>query len=202
MLLGLPCDSQVRCVKNDTLMGLFHVGGRLSGPTGRSEEVELLVDCGATFVVVPQSLAEKLELRATRTCPIQTAGGRDETWPLAEVRLAIEGDEVNTRCLISPAGPALLGAVALESLLLAVDPVGKRLIPVKGFVGQASVLREPFRTWSSSQVRCAECTVRPPCSVSTKSLMRSPVEILSQPVSSGGKRSAIANKRTNPCRSP
>jgi predicted aspartyl protease len=118
-------------------MGLFHVAARLSGPTGRGEEVELLVDCGATFVVVPQSLADRLELRPNRTCPIQTAGGRDETWPLAEVRLALNGDEVNTRCLIAPAGPALLGAVALESLLLAVDPVAKRLVPVKGFVGQS-----------------------------------------------------------------
>ena len=116
-------------------MGLFHVSARLSGPTGRTEVVELLVDCGATFVVVPQSLADRLELRANRTCPIQTAGGRDETWPLADVRLAVDGDEIATRCLIAPAGPALLGAVALESLLLAVDPVAKRLVPVKGFVG-------------------------------------------------------------------
>ena len=30
--------------------------------------------------------------------------------------------------------PPLLGAVALESLFLAVDPVGKRLIPVDGLV--------------------------------------------------------------------
>jgi hypothetical protein len=27
------------------------------------------------------------------------------------------------------------GAVALESLLLAVDPIAKRLVPVKGLVG-------------------------------------------------------------------
>jgi hypothetical protein len=30
----------------------------------------------------------------------------------------------------------LLGAVALESLLLAVDPVARRLVPVKGFAGE------------------------------------------------------------------
>lgn len=116
-------------------MGLFKVPARLIGPTGRSEAVELLVDTGATFLVVPRNLADRLELRPTRDCPIQTAGGREETWPLAEVRLALDGDEVPTRCLIAPNGPALLGAVALESLLLAVDPVAKRLVPVKGFVG-------------------------------------------------------------------
>jgi clan AA aspartic protease len=116
-------------------MGLFYVAGRLTGPTERSEEVELLVDTGATFLVVPEALADRLGLRPVRTCPIQTAGGRDETWPLAEIRLTLDGDEVTTRCLIAPAGPAVLGAVALESLLLAVDPVAKRLVPVKGFVG-------------------------------------------------------------------
>ena len=117
-------------------MGLFYVAGRLTGPTELSEEVELLVDTGSTFLVVPQTLADRLGLRPIRTCPIQTAGGRDETWPLAEVRLGLNGDEVTTRCLVAPAGPAILGAVALESLLLAVDPIAKRLVSVKGFVGQ------------------------------------------------------------------
>jgi len=116
-------------------MGLFRVQVRLTGPTGQSEELQVLVDTGATFLVVPRVLAERLELRPTRTCPLQLAGGREETWPLAEVRVAFSGAEVTTPCLIGPEGPPLLGAVALESLLLAVDPVAKRLVPVKGFVG-------------------------------------------------------------------
>ena len=35
--------------------------------------------------------------------------------------------------LVAPNGPALLGAVALESLFPAVDPVAKRLVPAEGF---------------------------------------------------------------------
>jgi predicted aspartyl protease len=116
-------------------VGLFHVTARLTGSTGRGETLSLLVDTGATFPVLPGEIAERLELRSARTCPSQTAGGRDEVWPLAEVRLALDGDEVTTRVLIAPGGPALLGAVALESLLLAVDPVARRLVPVKGSVG-------------------------------------------------------------------
>jgi hypothetical protein len=54
---------------------------------------------------------------------------------VAEVRLALEGREVTTPCFVAPAGAALLGAVALESLFLAADPVAKRLVPVEGFVG-------------------------------------------------------------------
>ena len=61
--------------------------------------------------------------------------GRTLTWPVAEVRLALDGQEVTTPCFIAPGGSQLLGAVALESLFLAVDPVAKRLIPVDGFVG-------------------------------------------------------------------
>jgi len=121
-----------------TSMGLFRVSAHLTGPTGQNETVELLVDTGATFLVVPRALAERLELRPTRMCPIQTAGGRKETWPMAEVRLRLDGQEVTTPCLIAAEGPALLGAVALESLLLAADPVARRLVPVEGFVGSSS----------------------------------------------------------------
>lgn len=63
------------------------------------------------------------------------AGGRRETWPVAEVGLALNGDKATTPCFIAPDGPPLLGAVALESLFLAVDPVARRLIQVEGFVG-------------------------------------------------------------------
>jgi predicted aspartyl protease len=45
-------------------MGLLRVMGRLTGPTGRIEDAELLVDTGATLLVVPRSLAERLELVA------------------------------------------------------------------------------------------------------------------------------------------
>jgi len=52
-----------------------------------------------------------------------------------EVSLSLNGPDVTTPCFIAPNGPALLGAVALESLFLAVDPVAKRLIPVEGIAG-------------------------------------------------------------------
>jgi predicted aspartyl protease len=115
-------------------MGLFYVSASLTGPTGRSEAVDLLVDTGATLRTVPRSLADRLALRTLRAQAVQLAGGLEDMWPLAEVRLQIDGCEVTTPCFIAPGGPALLGAVALESLFLSVDPVAKRLIPVKGIV--------------------------------------------------------------------
>ena len=114
-------------------MGLFRVTGRLTGPAGISADVELLVDTGATLLVVPAALATQLGLVARRTHAVLIAGGQRASWPVAEVRLALDGGEVTTPCFIAPSGPALLGAVALESLFLAVDPVAKRLVPVEGF---------------------------------------------------------------------
>lgn len=116
-------------------MGLFRVSARLTGPTGHSEEVELLVDTGATLLVVPRDLADSLGLAARRHQRVVIAGGGRDVWPVAEVRLNLDGQEVTTPCFIAPGGPALLGAVALESLFLAADPVGKRLVAVDGFVG-------------------------------------------------------------------
>ena len=85
-----------------------------------------------TFLVIPRPLALRLGLAAYRMEPVVLAGGREDVWPVAGVRLALREREVTTPCFIAPAGPALLGAVALESLLLSVDPVAKRLVPVKG----------------------------------------------------------------------
>jgi len=113
-------------------MGHFSVPATLTGPTGRAETLDLLVDTGATFLVVPQRLAERLELVVQRMQTVQVAGGRREDWPIAEIRVGVEDRAAPTVCFIAPEGPALLGAVALESLLLAVDPVAKRLVPVDG----------------------------------------------------------------------
>jgi len=109
------------------------VTGRLTGPTGRSEDIDLLVDTGATLLVVPAALASRLELSARRSQAVVIAGGQRAMWPVAEVRLGLDGHEIVTPCFIAPSGPALLGAVALESLFLAVDPVAKRLVPVEGY---------------------------------------------------------------------
>lgn len=116
-------------------MGLFRVPATLRGPAGRSEHVELLVDTGATLLVVPRELADRLGLVSRRQHSVIIAGGRREVWPIAEVHLTLDGQEVTTPCFVAPAGPALLGAVALESLFLTVDPVAKRLVPTEGVVG-------------------------------------------------------------------
>jgi len=72
-------------------MGLFRVTGRVAGPTGRAEDVELLVDTGATLLVVPRELAARLELVTRRSQPVVIAGSQRAVWPVAEATLRLEG---------------------------------------------------------------------------------------------------------------
>ena len=112
-------------------MGHFNVRGRLTGPTGRTEDVDLFVDTGSTLLVLPRSLADRLELVTQRMQSLRVADDQRIVWPVSELRLRLGDHEIHTPCLIAPQGPAILGVVALESLSLGVDPVHQELIPIE-----------------------------------------------------------------------
>ena len=55
---------------------------------------------------------------------------------IGQAWLRVEGKERITVLLFNEENtPALLGALALESLFVGVDPVGQKLVPVEGFMG-------------------------------------------------------------------
>ena len=115
-------------------MGQFRVTARLTGPTGRSEEAEFLVDTGSMLLGLPRALADRLELMPQLNRRVMLAGGVMTRLPVADVRLTLGDESVTTPCYIVPEGTPLLGAVALECLFLAVDPVGQRLVPIEGIL--------------------------------------------------------------------
>ena len=97
--------------------------------------LDLLVDTGATWSLIPAEAARSLGVEPSGTRPVRTADGRRLDLPLAEVRFAIDGRSLTSPCLIgAPGAPALLGAVTLEALGLAPDPVQKVLVPVTGLL--------------------------------------------------------------------
>jgi len=87
-------------------MGLFRVTGRVAGPKGHAEDVELLVDTGATLLVVPRELAARLELVTRRSQPVVIAGGQRAVCHVAETTLTLEGMDVTTPCFIAPESEA------------------------------------------------------------------------------------------------
>lgn len=106
----------------------------LRHPT-RSRTLSVLVDTGATYTTLPRDVVETLGCQPIGTRRVLLANGREEEWPVAAILLTLEGQEGPTFCLIGPnGGPALLGAVTLEEFALGVDPVAKRLVPVRSFL--------------------------------------------------------------------
>jgi len=138
------------------MMGLFPVEVELTGPAG-SEVATMLVDSGTVFCAVPQALAERLGLQPVMQRPVRLADGTRRMFPVASVRVAVAGETAETYAFIlGNGGRPLLGAVALESLFLSIDPVRQRLAPVEGFLGAARseaprVILRPSVRWEREQ---------------------------------------------------
>ncbi len=113
-------------------MGLFEVKVKLANmpSPGRSEEVSLLVDTGATISWIPRSTLQRLDIRPLSTLPFSLADGRTLERETSAVLLTIDGRKGAVPVAFGePGEEAVLGATALETLGLLVDPVGQRLLP-------------------------------------------------------------------------
>jgi predicted aspartyl protease len=118
-------------------MGTFRVDVTLRNlqDPGRRQEAILLVDTGATYTTLPRGVTDSLGCRPVGTRRVLLADGTEHEWPFALVLLTLEGQELPTVWLVGPnRGPAVLGAVTLEEFALGVDPVAKRLVPVRSYL--------------------------------------------------------------------
>ena len=118
-------------------MGTFRVEATFGSihDRDRTASVSLLVDTGATWTTLPRETIDALGASPISERRVRLANGREETWPLTVLLVTLEGAELPTICLIGPrGGPALLGAVTLEEVALSADPVGRRLVPVSGYL--------------------------------------------------------------------
>ncbi len=118
-------------------MGTFHVEVTVKNlhEPARARTLSVLVDTGATYTTLPRDVVELLGCRPIGKRRILPANGQEDEWPVASILLDLQGQQGPTFCLIGPnGGPALLGAVTLEEFALGVDPVAKKLIPVRGYL--------------------------------------------------------------------
>ena len=107
----------------------------LTTPSGdRTEIEEALVDTGATFTTVPAPILERLGVTPHRTVNLRLANGQRELRRIGWVRAELDGVEENIICVFGePGSPPVIGAITLETFLLGVDPVERRLVPVDGW---------------------------------------------------------------------
>ena len=100
----------------------------------RFEPVEVLVDTGSTFTTLPGELLRNLGATPQRRMPARLADGSIVEDDVCDTIIRLEGRTFFTPVTFGREGePNLLGLVALETALLAVDPVEQRLVPTIGW---------------------------------------------------------------------
>jgi predicted aspartyl protease len=117
-------------------MGTFSVPvqiGRLSGQ--RFLQLDMLVDTGPTFSLVPRHYLQQLGVEPIREVRFRLADESTVTLPVGRVLMRLDGIE-EVVPVVFGAGDAtpLVGAIAMEAFLVAPDPVNQRLVPVDGLL--------------------------------------------------------------------
>ena len=118
-------------------MGTFSVQVEIypAERTGPPESIPLMVDTGATYTCLPRALLEQLGYRAVGRRQVMFANGTEAEWEVTVITMSLLGPTLPTLCFMaSNSAPGLLGAVTLEEFGLGVDPIAKRLIPVKTYL--------------------------------------------------------------------
>jgi predicted aspartyl protease len=118
-------------------MGVFKVSARVWNVSESSKlnVVELLVDAGATYTVLPASVLNSLNVTPIRIARLKLADGRVVERPVGEVGIEIEGFRASaTPVVFGDEGVYLLGSVTMEQLGLAPDPVSKTLKPTEALL--------------------------------------------------------------------
>jgi len=115
-------------------MGMTTVRAHLANVLDRSRQVDadMTVDSGAIYSVVPASLLRSIDVRPERTETFWLADGRSVRRRIGHVAFEIGGCEGISRVIFGRPGDAcLLGMVTLEELGLGLDPLKRRLRPLK-----------------------------------------------------------------------
>ena len=98
----------------------------------RGVSTRLLVDTGAVFTVLPEALWRRLRLKPESRMEFGLADGSTISRPLSACRITVAGRTATSPVVLGEAGDAaLLGAVTLETLGLMVDPLSRRLLPMR-----------------------------------------------------------------------
>ena len=111
-------------------MGTFkaHIGVS-DGNGGSTQWVDALVDTGATYSVLPDSmLRERVGVQPTTHLTFTFATGEERELPVGEARFCVNDREGTSKVVFGPEGQFLLGATALQELALIADTSRHRLV--------------------------------------------------------------------------
>ncbi len=113
-------------------MGIVKVTVTLRSSLGgkRAEKVDLLVDTGAVYSIVPGEILERLGIEAAERRRFRMADGRRVNRKVGGAWFECDGRRGATPVIFGKRNDAnILGATALEALGLTIDPTKKTLKP-------------------------------------------------------------------------
>ena len=109
-------------------MGDICVSLKISNMAGtKVREVEALADTGATLTVIPQRIAQELELGEVRREKVESGAGEIELVRSRAVVTMEEKDTVQDVLISDFIDRVLLGVVTLEAMALSLDPLTGKL---------------------------------------------------------------------------
>ena len=113
-------------------MGVTHVEGAVTGPSGKQRSLQFLVDSGATYTVLPHDAWQAIQLAPKRRMTFRLADGTPIERDISECHIAIVEQECHTPVILGePGDEALLGMVTLEELGLVLNPFRRTLQPMQ-----------------------------------------------------------------------
>jgi clan AA aspartic protease len=113
-------------------MGLTYAEATVTGPNDKSQKLELLVDSGATYSLLPIKVWKSLGLKPMEKQTFTLADGTHIDRKISECRIALNGIERHSPVILGERGDEpLLGVLTLGILGLIVDPFKRELRPMK-----------------------------------------------------------------------
>jgi clan AA aspartic protease len=115
---------------NDYDLTLAEAGSLDPGKV-RAVEIEALVDTGATMLMLPADVVERLGVPIKGYRKVRYADSRvDEVPRVGGIKIEIRGRDALVSALVGPAGStALIGQIPLEEMDFVVDPKSRELRP-------------------------------------------------------------------------
>ena len=133
--------------RSDGRVGITFTTARLANPYRRDVpalEIELLVDTGAIYSVIPADVLSQLGIAPLEEETFGLADGTKRTYPVGEAFFELGTRRATSKVVFGPAGVTpLLGALTLESMGLMVNPVTRELLPMRLFLASTTNRRAP-----------------------------------------------------------
>lgn len=115
-------------------MGMIKVALKVRNPKNEKKfvEGEFLVDSGAVFTVVPETLLKKIGIKGLREQKFSLADGTIITRKIGEAVLEMNGNRAPGPVVIGKKNDSLLlGTLTLEAMGLVLDPFARKIYKAK-----------------------------------------------------------------------